>query len=101
MTTATTMQRTNIPLSERIESRMNIPPDPAEQGGRVFPLRAGANATLRNVNIKLGTPNLAGDTMTLSGTITSKENDEVTVEVAGKNSWGNHVTGSVRVALLQ
>jgi len=39
--------------------------------------------------------------MTLSGTVTSKEGDVVEVEVAGKNAWGNHVTGTVRVAIPQ
>ena len=67
--------------------------------GRFITDWAGPNATLRNVNIKLGTPNLPGDTMTLTGTIVSKQGDEVTVDVTGKNAWGNHVTGTVRVAL--
>ena len=67
--------------------------------GRYVTDWAGPDAAIRNVAIKLGTPNLPGDTMTLSGTITGKGEGEVTVEVAGKNSWGNHVTGTVRVAL--
>ena len=67
--------------------------------GRFITDWAGPNATLRNVNIKLGTPNLPGDTMTLTGTIASKQGDEVTVDITGKNAWGNHVTGTVRVAL--
>ncbi len=67
--------------------------------GRFITDWAGPNATLRNVNIKLGTPNLPGDSMTLTGTIASKQRDEVTVDITGKNAWGNHVTGTVRVAL--
>ena len=35
----------------------------------------------------------------LTGTVSSKSGDEIVLEVAGKNSWGNHVTGTVRVAL--
>jgi acyl dehydratase len=69
--------------------------------GRYVTDWAGPNAAIRNVNIRLGTPNLPGDTMTLTGTITSKEGGEVQVEVTGKNAWGNHVTGTVRVALPQ
>ena len=69
--------------------------------GRFVSDWAGPNALIRQVKIRLGTPNLPGDTMTLSGTVTSKEGDVVEVEVAGKNSWGNHVTGTVRVALPQ
>jgi len=69
--------------------------------GRFVSDWAGPNALIRQVKIRLGTPNLPGDTMTLSGTVASKEGDVVEVEVAGKNSWGNHVTGTVRVAFPQ
>jgi acyl dehydratase len=69
--------------------------------GRFVSDWAGPSALIRQVKIRLGTPNLPGDTMTLSGTVTAKEGDVVEVEVAGKNSWGNHVTGTVRVALPQ
>ena len=67
--------------------------------GRYVTDWAGPDAVVRKLAIKLGTPNLPGDTMTFSGKVASVENDEVTVEIVGKNSWGNHVTGSVRVAL--
>ena len=69
--------------------------------GRYVSDWAGPNALIRRVKIRLGTPNLPGDTMTLTGSVTSKEGDVVEVEVAGKNAWGNHVTGTVRVALPQ
>jgi acyl dehydratase len=69
--------------------------------GRYVSDWAGPNALIRQVKIRLGTPNLPGDTMTLTGSVTSKEGDVVEVEVAGKNAWGNHVTGTVRVALPQ
>jgi hypothetical protein len=69
--------------------------------GRYVTDWAGPDAIVRNVAIKLGTPNLPGDTMTLRGSVTAKGHDEVTLEIAGKNSWGNHVTGTVRVALPQ
>ena len=67
--------------------------------GRYVTDWAGPNATIRNVKIKLGTPNLPGDTMTLTGSVSEIRDDEITVEIAGKNSWGNHVTATVRVAL--
>lgn len=62
---------------------------------------AGRDARVTNVKIRLGTPNLPGDTMTLTGAVTEKDESAsaVTVEVTGKNAWGNHVTGTVRVAL--
>jgi len=62
---------------------------------------AGPDAAIRNVKIKLGTPNSAGDTMTLTGSVSAKEGDEVTVDISGKNSWGEHVGATVRVALPQ
>lgn len=69
--------------------------------GRFVTDWAGSDARITGVTIKLGTPNLPGDVMTLSGEV--KEVDAadgtVVVDVVGKNSWGNHVTGSVTVAL--
>jgi hypothetical protein len=56
---------------------------------------------LRGVAITLGAPNLPGDTMKLTGTVAAKDagGGTVRVEVVGANSWGDHVTGSVTVAL--
>ena len=59
----------------------------------------GPDAVLRNVAIKLGAPNLPGDTLTFSGTVASKTGDELGIEIKGVNSWGDHVTGTVRVAI--
>ena len=67
--------------------------------GRYLTDWAGPNALIRNIKIKLGTPNSPGDTMTFSGSVTSKENDEVAIDLTGKNSWGDHVTASARVVL--
>jgi acyl dehydratase len=69
--------------------------------GRYVTDWAGPNALVKNVAIKLGAPNLPGDTMKLVGTVKSKDDatHEVVVEIAGKNGWGHHVTGTVRVAL--
>jgi acyl dehydratase len=69
--------------------------------GRYVTDWAGPDAIVRNVAIKLGAPNLPGDTMKMVGSVKSKDDAkaEVVVEIAGKNGWGNHVTGTVRVAL--
>jgi hypothetical protein len=58
---------------------------------------AGPDAILRRVALKLGTPNVAGDRMRLSGRVTAKDerSGEVALEVVGRNSWGNHVTARV------
>lgn len=69
--------------------------------GRFITDWAGPEAILKKVGIKLGAPNFAGDSMKMTGTVTAKHDAEkvVEVEVVGKNSYGNHVTGTVRVAL--
>jgi hypothetical protein len=69
--------------------------------GRYVTDWAGVDARITGVSIKLGTPNLPGDTMTLSGAVKSKDDatGTVEVEVAGRNAWGDHVTGTVTVAL--
>jgi acyl dehydratase len=69
--------------------------------GRYVTDWAGPDAIVRNVAIKLGAPNLPGDTMKMAGSVKSVDpaKAEVVVDLAGKNGWGNHVTGSVRVAL--
>jgi hypothetical protein len=61
---------------------------------------AGPEALVRGVSVRLGVPNFPGDTMTLAGRITDLAEDGVaTVEVRGANRIGDHVTGTVRVAL--
>ena len=57
----------------------------------------GPDAAVKKAAIRLGVPNYAGDTMTLSGTVAAVEGDLVTVAVRGRNSLGDHVTGTVTV----
>jgi acyl dehydratase len=67
--------------------------------GRYITDWAGPNAMIRKLAIRLGVSNYPGDTMTLTGTVTRKEAGEVDIAVVGANSLGNHVTGTVTVAL--
>jgi hypothetical protein len=69
--------------------------------GRYVTDWAGPNAVVKSVAIKLGAPNLPGDTMKLSGKVTAADAASGIVEVAvvGANNWGDHVTGTVKVAL--
>jgi hypothetical protein len=60
---------------------------------------AGPDAFVRSVAIKLGVPCYAGETLTFSGHVAEQEGSEATIEVVGRNSIGNHVTGTVRVVL--
>ena len=69
--------------------------------GRYVTDWAGPDAILREVAIKLGAPNLPGDSMKFTGTVSSRDESTatVTVEIVGRNAWGDHVTGSVRLDL--
>lgn len=62
---------------------------------------AGPAAVVKAIKIRLGVPNYPGDTMTLTGTVTAKHDDDHRVEVAvrGENGLGAHVTGTVAVRL--
>ncbi len=60
---------------------------------------AGDRAVVRGVAIRLGAPCYAYETLTLTGSVTARDGDEVTVAVVGRNSLGNHVTGTVRIAV--
>jgi len=69
--------------------------------GRYVTDWAGSDAIIKGVAIKLGAPNLPGDTMKMRGTVTAKDEREATIkiDVVGTNTWGDHVTGTVAVAL--
>jgi hypothetical protein len=64
---------------------------------------AGPEAHLRKLAIRLGVPNYPHDTMTMEGAVTgvqaSGAGGVVEVAVRGYNRLGNHVTGSVELAL--
>ena len=67
--------------------------------GRFITDWAGPDATLKKVAIRLGAPNYPGDVMTLTGTVTAKGAGVVEISVRGANGLGDHVTGTVTVAL--
>ena len=60
---------------------------------------AGPDAVVKEVSIKLGAPNMPGDTMKMSGKVISSDADVIEIEVVGKNAWGNHVNGTVWLTL--
>ena len=63
----------------------------------------GPYAVVKKASIRLGVPNYAGDTMTMTGAVTAAEDADdgqlVTVAVRGSNSLGDHVTGTVTVLI--
>ena len=62
---------------------------------------AGPLAQFLSLKTKLGAPNYPGDCMTFTGSVTGHDADTRTVEItfSGKNSMGNHVTGTVALVL--
>jgi acyl dehydratase len=71
--------------------------------GRFVTDWAGPDAVLKKISIRLGAPNYPGDTMRLTGTVTGTDPSDATVTIAvrGANGIGDHVTGTVVVALPQ
>ena len=59
----------------------------------------GPLTVVRASKIRLGVPNYAGDTMTMRGEVTKVDGKLVEVAVRGSNSLGDHVVGTVTVAL--
>lgn len=67
--------------------------------GRFITDWAGPGAVIKRVAIRLGAPNYPGDTMRMTGSVTSVANGEVEVAVRGANDLGDHVTGTVTLTL--
>ncbi|MCY4037424.1 MAG: MaoC family dehydratase N-terminal domain-containing protein [bacterium] len=66
---------------------------------------AGPDAVFKNLKIRLGAPNYPDDCMTMSGSVTAKQDSrgEAVVQVSfrGQNSRGPHVTGTAELALAR
>ena len=60
---------------------------------------AGPTALVRQIAIKLGVPCYAYEKLTFTGRVASAEGDEYVIEVVARNSLGDHLTGTVRIAL--
>ncbi|WP_433433887.1 MaoC family dehydratase [Nonomuraea sp. CA-141351] len=56
---------------------------------------AGPEAVIERIAVKLGVPAYAGDRLSFNGTVVSREDGRLTVEVRGKVSLGDHATGTV------
>ena len=67
--------------------------------GRYIADWAGPDALVRGIKTKLGGPNMPGDTLKLRGQVQEAKDGVVAVQVTGNNSWGNHVSATVRVEL--
>jgi hypothetical protein len=74
--------------------------------GRFVTDWSGPGGVLTDVRIRLGAPNYPDDTMTLTGSVTAKDEAAgadgyggVEVTVRGSNQLGDHVTGTVGLRL--
>ena len=60
---------------------------------------AGHDTDLKGIAIRLGAPAYPYDTLTFSGHVTDVADGVATISVVGRVSLGDHVTGTVRVAV--
>jgi acyl dehydratase len=60
---------------------------------------AGQRAQIRSIKLRLGVPWYAGDTLTLTGAVTSLDDDLVSVQVVGTDSLGKHITSNVTLVM--
>ena len=57
----------------------------------------GADTEITGIDLRLGTSNFPGDTMTLTGRVEVVEGEVATIKVTGVNARGTHVTATVTV----
>ncbi|WP_040773332.1 MaoC family dehydratase [Nocardia pneumoniae] len=60
---------------------------------------AGPRAIVKSLALRLGVPLYAGDTLTLTGTVTALEDDDIHIDVVGTDSLGDHITATAVIAL--
>ncbi|GAB92704.1 MaoC family dehydratase [Gordonia rhizosphera] len=60
---------------------------------------AGPTARIRSINLKLGVPWYAYDTVTFTGEVTDVTDGVITVSVTGANSLGKHVISTVTLTI--
>ncbi|MGF6887879.1 acyl dehydratase [Nocardia sp. GAS34] len=62
---------------------------------------AGPGAIVKSLALRLGVPLYAGDTLTLSGTVTAVEGTRVDIDVIGRDSLGDHITAKAVIELRE
>ncbi|WP_433600855.1 MaoC family dehydratase [Nocardia sp. CA-135953] len=60
---------------------------------------AGPRAIVKSVALRLGVPLYAGDSLTLSGTVSAIHGDDIHIDVVGRDSLGDHITAKAVIAL--
>jgi len=62
---------------------------------------AGPGAIVKSLALRLGVPLYAGDTLSLSGTVTAVEGMRVDIDVVGRDSLGDHITAKAVIELRE
>ncbi|MEV6068763.1 MaoC family dehydratase [Nocardia sp. NPDC052001] len=62
---------------------------------------AGPAARVKSISLRLGVPLYSGDTLTLSGTVSAVQGTEITIDVVGKDSLGDHITAKAVISLQE
>ncbi|MEV6340338.1 MaoC family dehydratase [Nocardia vinacea] len=60
---------------------------------------SGPRAIVKSVALRLGVPLYAGDTLTLSGTVSAIHGEDIHIDVVGRDSLGDHITAKAVIAL--
>ncbi|KOV86838.1 acyl dehydratase [Nocardia sp. NRRL S-836] len=58
---------------------------------------AGREALVRQIDIRLGAPCYAYDTLKFFGQVIARDDRDLLIEVVGRTGHGDHVTGTVRI----
>ncbi len=62
---------------------------------------AGPGAIVKSIALRLGVPLYAGDTLTLSGTVAAVDGADITIDVVGRDSLGDHITAKAVISLQE
>ncbi|MFD3595856.1 MaoC family dehydratase [Nocardia sp. NPDC058640] len=60
---------------------------------------AGPRALIKRIALRLGVPLYAGDTLTLNGAVTEIEGTQITIDIHGKDSLGEHITATAIIEI--
>lgn len=58
---------------------------------------SGPSTVVKSITLRLGVPWYAYDTLTLTGTVGAVTDSDVTVDVVGKDSLGDHIVAKVTI----
>lgn len=60
---------------------------------------SGPRTVVKSIALRLGVPLYAYDTLTLTGTVTAVNGDEIHIDVTGRDSLGDHITAKVVITV--